>query len=77
MKHWKTATVGLLIAALAAIIAAVPALAQNTVKLELWSRQDPSGPLRPANVVKGADRLNKELAAEGSDKRVAVSVHES
>ena len=28
--------------------AATRTLAQNTVKLELWSRQDPSGPLRPA-----------------------------
>ena len=79
MRHWKARNV--LIAALAgglaAIIASTPGLAQNTVKLELWSRQDPSGPLRAGNVVKAADRLNKELAAEGSDKRVEVAVHES
>ena len=48
----------------AAIFVSAPAPAQTTVKLELWSRQDPSGPLRPANVVKAADRLNKELAAD-------------
>jgi hypothetical protein len=47
------------------------------LKFELWSRQDPSGPLRPANVVKAGDRLNKDLAAEGSGKRVEVAVHES
>jgi len=81
MGHWKAATLSLLIGALAsgswAIVAPAPAVAQNTVKFELWSRQDPSGPLRPANVVKAAERLNKDLAAEGSGKRVEVAVHES
>jgi inositol-phosphate transport system substrate-binding protein len=81
MRNWKTATVGLLIAAMGggflAIFASAPSLAQNTVKFELWSRQDPSGPRRPANVVKAAERLNKELAAEGSGKRVEIAVHES
>ena len=81
MGYWKGRTVTLLIAALAgatsAIFASAPALAQNIVKFELWSRQDPSGPLRPANVVKAAERLNKDLAAEGSGKLVEVAVHES
>ena len=78
MGHWKGATVTLLIAALAgaswATLASRPAPAQNIVKFELWSRQDPSGPLRPANVVKAADRLNKQLEAEGSGKRVEVAL---
>jgi len=71
MLHWKTGKVALLAAAAlagcsaASIVAATRALAQNTVKLELWSRQDPSGPLRAGNVVKAAERLNTELAAEG------------
>ena len=82
MRRWKTANLALLAAVLvagsaAAMIASAPALAQETVKLELWSRQDPSGPLRPGNVVKAADRLNKALEAEGSDKRVEVVVRES
>ncbi len=77
MRDWRAGTVALLHAALAAIAISTPASAQNNVKLELWSRQDPSGPLRAGNVVKGAERLNKELAAEGSDKRVEVAVHES
>jgi inositol-phosphate transport system substrate-binding protein len=64
--------------ALAAImLAAAPATAQEVVTLELWSRADPSGPLRPGNVVKAAERLNAELEAEGSDKRVAVEISES
>jgi inositol-phosphate transport system substrate-binding protein len=67
----------LLGAASAIAISATPALAQETLKLELWSRQDPSGPLRPGNVVTAAERLNKELEAEGSDKRVEVVVRES
>jgi inositol-phosphate transport system substrate-binding protein len=82
MTHWKTGTVALLTAALvggsaASVIAPTQALAQETIKLELWSRQDPSGPLRSGNVVKAAERLNEELAAEGSDKRVEVVVRES
>jgi len=81
MRLWKAAGATLLIVTVAVsssvIFASAPVLAQNTVKLELWSRQDPSGPLRPANVVKAADRLNKELGAEGSGKRVEVAVHES
>ena len=81
MRHWKTGTAALLAAALVGGSAARSSrrrrAAQNTVKLELWSRQDPSGPLRPGNVVKAAERLNKELEAEGSDKRVEVVVRES
>src|SRR6202008_447898 len=81
MGYWKGRTVTMLIVALASatsgIFASAPALAENIVKFELWSRQDPSGPLRPANVVKAAERLNKDLAAEGSGKRVEVAVHES
>lgn len=78
MMHLKSGTAALAVAALiggsAMLIA--PALAQ-TVQLELWSRQDPSGPLRPGNIVKAADLLNKELEGEGSDKRVEVVVRES
>lgn len=82
MKQWRAGTAAILAAALvggaaAAMIASTPALAQTMVKLELWSRQDPSGPLRPGNVVKAAERLNKELEAEGSEKRVEVVVRES
>jgi len=79
MIHWKSRSAGLLGAILlasSAALCAIPAAAE-TVKFELWSRQDPSGPLRPGNVMKAAERLNKELETEGSDKRVEVSVHES
>ena len=81
MIHWRSGTAALVMAALlggaGAIVAVAPTFAQETVKLELWSRQDPSGPLRPGNVVKAADLLNKELEAEGSAKRVEVVVRES
>ncbi len=72
MKHWKIGTAALL----AAACLGAPALAE-TVKLELWSRQDPSGPLRAGNVVKAADRLNAALKSEGSDVQVEVDVHDS
>ncbi|MEX1180920.1 MAG: extracellular solute-binding protein [Cucumibacter sp.] len=62
--------------ALAALLA-TPVLALETVTFELWSRADPSGPLRPGNVIKAAERLNAQLEAEGSDKRVAVEIRES
>jgi inositol-phosphate transport system substrate-binding protein len=75
MTRWKAGPAAMLTAV--AMLASTPALAQNTVTLELWSRQDPSGPLRPGNVVKAAERLNAALEAEGSDKRVEVVVRES
>ena len=80
MIHWRSGTAALATAVFlgtSAVFAVAPALAQETIKLELWSRQDPSGPLRPGNVVKAADMLNKELEAEGSSKRVEVVVRES
>ena len=80
MKLWNSGTAAMLTAALvggAAAAISTPALAQETVTLELWSRADPSGPLRPGNVVKAAELLNAELEAEGSDKRVEVVVRES
>lgn len=66
----------ILVALAGATLLATPVLAED-VTLELWSRQDTSGPLRPGNVVKAAERLNAELEAEGSDKRVIVEVRES
>ena len=61
----------------AATLLASTAFAQQTVQVELWSRADPSGPLRAQNVVTAAERLNAELEAEGSDKRVEVVIRES
>ncbi|MFQ5972478.1 MAG: ABC transporter substrate-binding protein [Alphaproteobacteria bacterium] len=74
----KTIAVSALAVAVAApaMLASQPA-SSETVQLELWSRQDPSGPLRAGNVVKAADRLNAALEAEGSDTRVEVVVRES
>src|SRR3546814_17645398 len=77
MTQWKTGTVALLAAALAGSFAASQTLAQETVQLELWSRQDPSGPLRPGNVVKAADKLNAALEQEGANQRVSVTVRET
>lgn len=51
--------------------------AAETVKLELWARQDTSGPLRAGNVVAAVERLNAALAAEGSDTVVELTVNES
>jgi inositol-phosphate transport system substrate-binding protein len=51
--------------------------AAEIVKLELWARQDTSGPLRAGNVVAAVDRLNAALAAEGSDTVVELMVNES
>ena len=72
MKQWNFGTAIVLAGLLAGA-----ALAQETVPLEIWARQDPSGPLRVGNVVKVAETLNQQLEAEGSDKRVEVVVRES
>lgn len=55
---------------------AAPAVAQDTITLKLWSRADNSGPLRPGNLLKGAEALNKDLEAEGASYRVALEVLE-
>ena len=65
------------LAAMAAAAAlATPAVAQETITLNLWSRADNSGPLRPGNILKGADALNQVLEQEGADYRVAIEVLE-
>lgn len=62
-------------AALAGSIA--PQVCAEEVTFELWSRQDPSGPLRSGNVEKAAERLNAALKAEGADTQVKVEVRQS
>lgn len=46
------------------------------VSLNVWSRQDVSGPLRGGNLVKAAERLNAALQAEGSATRVNIVVRQ-
>ncbi len=62
--------------AVGAGLAAQPAPAQETIELTLWSRADVSGPLRPGNILKGAERLNAQLEADGADYRVSIVVNE-
>ena len=69
-----TAAAALVVPALGALT--TPAVAQETVTLKLWSRADNSGPLRPGNILKGAEALNKVLEQEGADHRVAIEVLE-
>jgi inositol-phosphate transport system substrate-binding protein len=63
--------------ALAGLIAPPSIAVAEEITLELWSRQDSSGPLRSGNVEKAAERLNAALEAEGSDDRVNVVVNQS
>ena len=62
--------------ALAASLPVVGASAQDVIELKLWSRADPSGPLRPGNILKGAERLNAQLEKDGADYRVSITVLE-
>ena len=62
--------------AFAASLAGISASAQETIELKLWSRADPSGPLRPGNILKGAERLNAQLEKDGADYRVSITVLE-
>ena len=49
---------------------------EGEVTLTVWSRQDRSGPLRGANLVRAAVGLNKALEKEGSDTKVTVLVRQ-
>ncbi len=58
-------------AALLAPATSPPAAAEE-VEINVWSRQDVSGPLRGGNLITAATRLNQALEKEGSDTRVTV-----
>ncbi len=75
MRTYMIATAAAVVA-LPAFFGASQATAQETIELNLWSRPDNSGPLRPGNIVTGAERLNKVLESEGADFRVAINVLE-
>ena len=62
--------------ALAAWLPGISASAQNVIELKLWSQADASGPLRPGNILKGAERLNAQLEKDGADYRVSITVLE-
>jgi len=62
--------------ATSALVAPTPAMAEE-VTLQLWSRADRSGPLRPGNIVAAAEQLNEMFMASGSETRVKVEVHEN
>ena len=62
--------------ALAASLPVVGASAQDVIELTLWSQADASGPLRPGNILKGAERLNAQLEKDGADYRVSITVLE-
>ena len=51
--------------------------AQETIELTLWSKADNSGPLRPGNILRGAENLNKVLESEGAAYRVEIEVIEA
>jgi inositol-phosphate transport system substrate-binding protein len=53
-----------------------PASAEE-ITLQLWSRADRSGPLRPANILSAAEVVNGMLKAAGSDDTVKVEVFEN
>ena len=75
-RKLTSATVASAIGAATVLALSAGASAQETITLDLWSRADNSGPLRPGNILKGAERLNEQLAAEGADFRVEINVLE-
>ena len=62
--------------AFAASLPGTSASAQDVIELKLWSQADVSGPLRPGNILKGAERLNAQLEKDGADYRVSITVLE-
>ncbi len=73
---FKTVAVATLLLGLAAPFSATVAVADE-ITVKVWSRADRSGPLRPGNLIKAAELLNKQFAAAGSDTVVKVDVHEN
>lgn len=64
-------------AAVVAMAGWSPNAASEEITLKLWSRADPSGPLRAGNIVAAAEQLNRMLAAAGSENQVVIDVFES
>ena len=71
----KYLALGALGAVLLGAVYSVPASAEEVV-LNVWSRQDVSGPLRAGNLITAASRLNKALKKEGSETHVTVRVRQ-
>ena len=71
----KHLVMGALGALLLGPVFSVPLSAEEVV-LNVWSRQDVSGPLRAGNLITAASRLNKALKKEGSETRVTVLVRQ-
>jgi inositol-phosphate transport system substrate-binding protein len=64
-------------ALLATSVLTVTPVSAEEITLKLWSRADRSGPLRPGNIMKAAELLNKQLAAAGIGTTIKVDVHEN
>ncbi len=77
MIAFSQVTLGAAALALVATLAPAPPVRGEEVAVKLWSRADRSGPLRAGNIVRAAELLNKQLAAAGADRRIAVEVHEN
>jgi inositol-phosphate transport system substrate-binding protein len=77
MSALKRMRLGAAALALVVTLAPAPPVKGEEVTVKLWSRADRSGPLRAGNIVRAAELLNKQLAAAGVDKRIAVQVHEN
>ena len=67
----KSTVIAAVVAGLLAPAVSQPAAAGEVI-INVWSRQDVSGPLRGGNLITAASRLNKALKKEGSDTRVTV-----
>ncbi len=68
---------GIGLSALIAGVAYVAPATAETIDINVWSRQDTSGPLRPGNLITAGDILNRALEAAGADVRVNVIVTSS
>ncbi|MCZ6523355.1 MAG: extracellular solute-binding protein [Alphaproteobacteria bacterium] len=77
MNALKQVMLGAATLALVTTLAPAPPVKGEEITIKLWSRADRSGPLRAGNIVRAAELLNKQLAAAGADRRIAVEVHEN
>ena len=77
MSVGRPVALGAVTASLLAGASYLSPVSAEEITLQLWSRADRSGPLRPANILSAAEVVNGMLKAAGSENTVKVEVFEN
>ena len=77
MSVGRPVALGAVAASLLAGASYLAPVAAEEITLQLWSRADRSGPMRPANILSAAEAVNEMLKAAGSENTVKAEVLEN